>query len=84
MPGSLTLPVGVVRACLPVIRMLAPARLRPALRSLPLFLEYLAEQQGFANERSRALLSAAGIGLPAVDSYLGTVLRYYLERTRAA
>ena len=84
LPGSLSVPEGVLRACLPVIRMFAPAHLRPALRSLPLFLEYLAEEQGFANERSKALLSTAGIELPAVDSYLGTVLRYYLERTTAA
>lgn len=64
----------------PVIGALAGARTRRALRGLPPVLAYLAEDQGFSNAETARTLAAAGLPVPAVDSYLGSILDYYLEQ----
>ncbi|MDP1648557.1 MAG: SDR family oxidoreductase [Rubrivivax sp.] len=67
----------------PLIGALAGAKTRRALRGLPPVLAYLAEEQGFANTESLAAFATAGLPLPAVESYLGPVLAFYLAHQTA-
>jgi hypothetical protein len=78
-PRRISLPLGMLRAALPVIRALLPASGRGALSTLPVFLAYLSGDQGFANTETRRILGGAGIPLPPVDSYIGNVLDRYLR-----
>ena len=57
---------------------LSPRKVRRALETLPIFLDYLAENETFLNRETTALLSAAGIELPCAEEYLDRVLDYYL------
>jgi thioester reductase-like protein len=88
LPPIVRLPSVAFRLATPTIAAFAPARLKRALATLPIFLDYLAEDQAFENTATRTLLEDAGITLPRVDDYLPRVLDYYLahrarpERTR--
>jgi len=78
-PPSLVLPLSWVKAAVPLIRAMSPEKTRRALKTLPVFFDYLGEEQGFANERSRALLAAEGIPLPLPESYVARVLEWYAQ-----
>ena len=78
-PRRISLPPGVLRVAIPVIRALLPPSGRRALSTLPIFLAYLSGDQAFANTKTRKILGDAGIPLPPVDSYLGKVLDRYLR-----
>jgi thioester reductase-like protein len=82
---------GVLNALVSVASPLAPARLRRSLRTMPYFLAYLDEPQTFATGETDAFFRSAGLVTPAAETYLSTVLSYYLtradtsnERSRAA
>jgi thioester reductase-like protein len=79
-PSLHRIPPAVLRSLLPVATWLAPATIRPSLQSLPYFLAYLDGPQTFANVRSQEFFSAEGVNVPPVDTYLETVLSYYLSR----
>ena len=79
LPPVMTLPPGVFRALLGAVSVFMPGDARRAIRTLPVFLDYLATEQSFANSRTQALLSAAGLAVPAPSTYLDKVLNYYLE-----
>jgi thioester reductase-like protein len=74
----------LLQRMVPVIGAFAGAKARRALRALPPVLAYLAEDQAFANVETARILSAAGLPVPAVESYLDAVLGYYLETRRKA
>jgi thioester reductase-like protein len=78
-PGLRVVSRSLLERLIPIIGALAGARTRRALRGLPPVLAYLAEDQGFSNTQSNATFAAAGLPLPAIESYLGPVLNYYLE-----
>jgi thioester reductase-like protein len=78
-PPSLPLPLWLFRAGIPVIERLVSEKARRALRTLPIFFDYLEEDQAFGNSDTRALLGAVGIHLPAVESYVDQLLAYYTE-----
>lgn len=59
---------------------LAPGSLRKSLKSMPYFMEYLGEPQTFATRQTEAFFTPHGLVIPPVDSYLNTVLSYYLSR----
>ncbi len=80
-PGPVTVPTWVLRSVLPAVGMLTPRRVRRALATLPVFLDYLAEPQAFANTDTRRLLDGA-VALPAPGAYLDRVLEYYLRSAR--
>lgn len=83
-PRRVSIPPAVLRAAVPLIRGLLPAQDRRALSTLPIFLAYLSENQGFANADAIRILGGAGIRLPPVESYLGRILAHYLSsRPRA-
>ena len=78
-PRLIPVPSGALRGALPVIEALMPAKGRRALSTLPIFLAYLADSQGFANIETRKLLGSGSLALPRVDDYLGRVLEKYLR-----
>jgi thioester reductase-like protein len=80
-PRPRTIPVGLLRAALPVAGVLAPPRARRALATLPVFLEYLSGTTSFANVETRRLLDGV-VPLPAAGDYLDAVLDYYLAHRR--
>jgi len=81
-PRGKTIPLSLFRIGLPLSAAFAPAKQRRALRTLPIFLDYLGEDQAFANEKTQPLLAKAGIHLPAPKDYIETVLDYYLTLSR--
>jgi thioester reductase-like protein len=82
-PRPRTIPVGLLRAALPVAKLFASAKTRRALATLPVFLEYLTGSTAFANAETRRLLNGV-VPLPAPATYLDAVLDYYLARRRPA
>lgn len=58
---------------------IAPIPQRKALATLPVYLDYLADVQGFSNTRSRAWFGERGLVLPDPQTYLRPVLAHYLE-----
>jgi thioester reductase-like protein len=81
LPALINLPTGLFSAILSAASLLMPPDARRAVRTLPVFLEYLATEQTFANHRSQELLSVAGLTVPAAEQYLDQVLGYYLENS---
>lgn len=59
---------------------LAPERRRKALSTLPIYLDYLADQQGFDNSRYLAWLAGRSLCLPDAQQYLPRVIEYYLRQ----
>jgi thioester reductase-like protein len=82
-PRTRTIPVGLLRAALPVVGLFAPRKVRRALATLPVFLEYLTGNTAFANVETRRLLEGI-VPLPAPASYLDAVLDYYLAHRPAS
>ena len=82
LPPIITLPSGVFRTLLGAVSVLMPSEARRAIKTLPVFLDYLATEQTFANCRTQALLSVAGLAVPVPSSYLDKVLSYYLENVK--
>lgn len=80
LPPSLPLPLSLCKAAVPLISLLVSEKTRRALRTLPVFFDYLGEDQAFANQETESLLAMAGIPLPPVESYLTTLLEYYAAR----
>lgn len=83
LPALKRVPRAWLERAVPLIGLVAGAKARRALRALPPVLAYLAEDQGFANPRSAALLAAAGLPVPAREQYLGPSIDWYLARRRA-
>jgi len=86
LPPVIRLPTPVFSALLGAVGVLMPKETRRALKTLPVFLDYLATEQTFANRRTQELLSGVGLAVPLPEEYLDTVLGYYLGRadSRAA
>lgn len=79
LPMPVSIPIALFKASLPFIGLFVSPKAKRALRTLPVFFDYLAEKQSFANTGTRALLEAEGITLPDVDDYLEAILGYYLR-----
>ncbi len=83
LPHLYPLPRACFRALLPVIARFTSPKVQRALRTLPLFLDYLDQPPMFSNAETKQLLTPAGITVPPVYTYLETILRYY-DQARAA
>ena len=83
LPALKPLSPGLLRAALPLLRVLTPAPARKALNALPVFLDYLADTQAFANAATQRLLAPAGIVAPAPTDYLDRLFEYYFQRDPA-
>ena len=59
--------------------MVAGAKARRAIGTLPVFLDYLATDQAFANENTMTLLAVAGLAAPRPEDYLPVVISRYLS-----
>jgi thioester reductase-like protein len=81
LPSMRPVPVAVIRALLPAATWLTAGRARKSLQTLPYFLAYLDKPQTFENFTTEEFFSVCGLTVPAVDTYLDTVLAYYLART---
>lgn len=82
-PRAITVPGSILRAALPMVRIMLPAHQKRALDTLPVFLEYLLGHQAFNNAATVKLLENEGIRVPAPDDYIGTVLDYYFANRAA-
>lgn len=83
-PPLVRVPPGTFRKATRVLAPLVNARTRRALGTLPVFLDYLATDQSFANASTQAVLAPAGMSVPEPASYLPVVLRHYLAAGPAA
>ncbi len=79
LPRLLRIDRRLLERLVPLIGAIAGAKTRRALRGLPPVLAYLAEDQGFSNVETSGVLSAANLPVPAIETYLDAVLRYYLD-----
>ena len=61
-----------------IFALISPPKIRRAIRTLPILIEYLASKQIFSNQESNVVLSAANINLPKAGCYLNRVLQSYL------
>lgn len=83
LPALRPLPPRLLRAALPILRLVTPAPARRALNALPVFLDYLSDTQSFANAATRRLLAPAGIVAPAPTDYLDRLFDYYFRQDAA-
>jgi thioester reductase-like protein len=70
---------GLLAAVARLTALFVGERARRALSTLPMFLDYLGEDQVFCNQATTALLSKVPIELPRAVAFLGPVLDYYLD-----
>lgn len=82
LPPSITLPARWFSALPRVAGWLLPSR-RRALSTLPIYMDYLADQQGFGNDAYLHWLSQRGAALPSPSDYLPVVIGRYLSRSAA-
>ncbi len=80
-PTTRTLPIAWFSRLVRLITPFTPKRIKRALATLPIFLDYLAEEQVFGRIATRPLLESAGIILPDAEVFLDTVLDYYISKT---
>jgi nucleoside-diphosphate-sugar epimerase len=83
-PKAHMIPRSLFSAMLVPFGLFASEKTRRAIRTAPVFLDYLASDQSFHNNRTVAVLATQGFDVPGPTSYLDTVLEYYLERRRAS
>jgi hypothetical protein len=76
----LPVPMALFRGAIPIIGLLVSEKTRRALRTLPIFFDYLGEDQAFANTETLPLLASAGIHLPPVEQYVDRLIGHYVER----
>lgn len=67
----------IIRIAIP----LASKQLSKKLTTLPIFLEYLSEDQVFDNVFTKQLLECHGIAVPVSEAFLEPVLSYYFAQT---
>ncbi|OYY95556.1 MAG: UDP-glucose 4-epimerase [Hydrogenophilales bacterium 28-61-23] len=78
-PPGISLPRSWFAALARLATRLAPEQQRKSLATLPIYLDYLADQQGFGNPAYSAWLSSRNLTLPRPEDYLPRVLGYYLD-----
>lgn len=83
-PRLTNLPTGVFSSLVRGLAVFLPGEAKRAIRTLPVFLDYLATDQGFANRQTLELISSAGLALPSPECYLDQVLGYYLQQCARA
>lgn len=79
-PPGIRLPRRWFAALARLAARLAPASQRKALATLPIYLDYLADRQGFDNTEYTAWLASRGMNSPRAEDYLPGILGYYLNK----
>ncbi|MDA3789573.1 MAG: SDR family oxidoreductase [Desulfobacula sp.] len=78
LPKMVTIPVWLFKSLLPAIGMFVPEKSKRAMKALPVFFDYLTENHGFANEKTRDFIKEE-IKPLEVDEYLENTLKCYLK-----
>jgi thioester reductase-like protein len=78
-PSGLSMPRSMFAALAQLASRLASESKRKSLSTLPIYLDYLADQQGFGNSAYTSWLKSRGLYLPDKKDYLHNVLNYYLK-----
>ncbi|GAB4169110.1 MAG: hypothetical protein OHK0026_10720 [Rhodocyclaceae bacterium] len=82
-PSAITLPRHLYGRLARAASWIVPGALRKPLSTLPIYLDYLADRQGFDNRELATWLAARGTSVPRARDYLPVVLgRYLAERHR--
>jgi len=79
-PPGIRLPRRGFAALARLAARLAPVSQRKALATLPIYLDYLADRQGFDNAKYTAWLARRGMSSPRPEDYLPGMLDYYLNK----
>lgn len=82
-PPAIELPPSIFRSILTGLSWLAPPATRRAIRTLPVFLDYLSSNQKFGNTSTLGLLKEKSLNLPLADQYLTVVINNYLQNKHA-
>ncbi len=78
-PKPVCIPLNLFRASLPITAFFASQKTKRAIKTLPVFFDYLGEKQSFECTNTRAILEPEGIKIPDVNKYLEAILGYYLK-----
>lgn len=81
-PPVISMSTGIFRSILRIVGLFMPRDVRRAIKTLPIFLDYLATEQTFANVETRALLEVGGLVIPSPHEYLDKVLDYYVSHKK--
>lgn len=73
------LPVSAFVACLKLLAPLLPRETRRGLRTLPIYLDYLAGRQVFENAESERWMATQNLVPPPVSTSIGRALDFYLQ-----
>ncbi len=68
------------KVCIMLVSPFVPTRLRKKLVTLPIFLDYLSDEQVFSNKETRQLLESSGFISSQSDNFLNAVINYYLNQ----
>ena len=79
LPPTVDLPPKVFLGAMKALALVAGAKARRAIGTLPVFLDYLATDQAFANDITVTLLAGPGLALPRPADYLPVVIDSYLK-----
>lgn len=79
-PTGIRLPRAGFAALARIAAKLAPVSQRKALATLPIYLDYLTDRQGFDNTAYINWLNSRGVRLAQAAEYLPRVLDYYMDK----
>jgi thioester reductase-like protein len=71
------IPRKALGAAIGIARLVTSGGVRRSLSALPFFLDYLAERQTFADQRTAAFFRMSALECPPVPEFLPSVLRYW-------
>lgn len=78
-PTAITIPRAWFAALPRIAALLASERYRRKLSTLPIYMDYLAERQGFGNAKYLNWLMERGLQLPQAEAFLPVALKRYLD-----
>jgi thioester reductase-like protein len=83
LPRLWRLPPSAYRVFLKLVGPWVGPKTRRSLESLPVFIDYLMEEQVFDNAQAQSFFSPLGLAVPRPEDYLERIMDYYWERKRA-
>ncbi|SER34436.1 UDP-glucose 4-epimerase/long-chain acyl-CoA synthetase [Nitrosomonas sp. Nm51] len=80
-PNNITLPTFLLNAIIKLTAFISLRRKKQSAKMLFIFMDYLSENQEFANIDTLHLIQSSGIKFPIADEFLDPVIDYYLQQT---
>lgn len=77
----LSIPIWLFKSLLPVIAIFVSPEAKRAMKALPVFFDYLAENTDFSNVKTKKIIEKR-INTPEINYYLKNTLDCYLEKKR--